>query len=61
MGLDLFNGGSSGNSGHYTEKEIEQAKIGCAKKLFNSQSNGNVVYHEVTDYDTMLNIINGME
>ena len=42
-------------------KEIEQAKIGCAKKLFNSQSNGNVVYHEVTDYDTMLNIINGME
>lgn len=41
-------------------KEIEQAKIGCAKKLFNSQSNGNVVYHEVTDYDTMLNIINGM-
>lgn len=42
-------------------KGVELAKIECAKKLFNNLSTSNVRYHEVTDYDTMLNIINGME
>ena len=42
-------------------KGVELAKIECAKKLFNNLSTSNVRYHEVTDYDTLLNIINGME
>jgi type III restriction enzyme len=38
-------------------KGVEIAKIKCAKKLFNEMSTNNVRYHEVTDYDTMLNVI----
>ena len=32
-----------------------------AKKLFNNISTSKVRYHEVTDYGTMLDIINSME
>ena len=39
-------------------KGVELAKIACAKKLFNDVSTSHVRYHEVTDYDTMLNVIN---
>lgn len=42
-------------------KGIETAKINCAKKLFNNLSTGKVRYHEVTDYNTMINEINGLE
>ena len=42
-------------------KGAEMAKIECAKKLFNSVSTNKVRYHEITDYDTMLNIINSLE
>ena len=38
-------------------KGVEIAKIKCAKKLFNEMSTNNVRYHEVTDYDTMLNVM----
>jgi len=31
-------------------RPIEQAKIGCAKKLFNEVSTEDVVYHEVDSY-----------
>lgn len=42
-------------------KGIEKAKINCAKKLFNNLSTNKVRYHEVTDYNTMINEINGLE
>ena len=42
-------------------KGVEKAKIDCAKKLFNEMSTNNVRYHEVTDYETMLNEINALK
>ena len=41
-------------------KGAEKAKIACAKKLFNELSTSKVRYHEVTDYQNMLNEINSM-
>lgn len=39
---------------------IEQAKISCAKKLFNEMSTSNVVYHDVDSYQSLLNIMNSL-
>lgn len=39
-------------------RPIEQAKIACAKKLFNTLSTNNVKYHDVDSYQSLLNIIN---
>ena len=39
-------------------RPIEQAKISCAKKLFNEMSNSRVVYHDVDSYQSLLNIMN---
>lgn len=41
-------------------RPIEQAKISCAKKLFNEMSNSKVVYHDVDSYQSLLNIMNAM-
>ncbi len=41
-------------------KLIEQAKIDCAKKLFNELSTEDIVYHEVKDYQTLLNIMESL-
>lgn len=41
-------------------KPIEQAKISCAKKLFNELSTEDVVYHEVKDYQTLLNVMESL-
>lgn len=38
-------------------RPIEQAKINCAKKLFNNLSTQDVIYHEVNSYEKLLNII----
>lgn len=38
-------------------REIEKAKISCAKKLFNEISTDGVKYHEVDSYRSLLNII----
>ena len=38
-------------------KPIEQAKISCAKKLFNEFSTEDVKYHDVDSYDSLLYII----
>ena len=38
-------------------KPIEQAKIACAKKLFNNLSSADVVYHEVNSYQHLLDIM----
>lgn len=42
-------------------KGIEKAKINCVKKLFNNMSTGKVRYYEITDYDTMLNVMDSLE
>lgn len=39
-------------------RPIEQAKIACAKKLFNTLSTNNVKYHDVDSYQSLLDIIN---
>ena len=41
-------------------RPIEQAKIMCAKKLFNEISNDDVVYGQVDSYQTLLNIMNSI-
>lgn len=41
-------------------KGAEKAKIACAKKLFNEVSTSKVRYHEVTDYQNMLDEINSL-
>lgn len=38
---------------------VEQAKIACAKKLFNGASTSDVRYHEVTNYADLLQLVNG--
>lgn len=38
-------------------RPIEQAKIKCAKKLFNELSTSKVRYHDVASYDDLLNVM----
>lgn len=39
---------------------VEQTKIACAKKVFNELSTSQVRYHEVSTYDELLTVIQGM-
>ena len=41
-------------------RPIEQAKISCAKKLFNEMSTSNVVYHDVDSYQSLLSIMSSI-
>ena len=41
-------------------RPIEQAKIACAKKLFNELSTSQVKYHDVDSYQSLLTIMNGI-
>ena len=41
-------------------RPIEQAKISCAKKLFNQISTSNVKYHDVDSYQSLMNIMNSL-
>lgn len=41
-------------------RPVEQAKIRCAKKLFNEISTENVKYHDVDSYQSLLNIMNSL-
>ena len=41
-------------------RPIEQAKISCAKKLFNEMSTSSVKYHDVDSYQRLLNIMNSL-
>ena len=41
-------------------RPIEQAKISCAKRLFNEISTDEVVYHDVDSYQSLLNIMEKM-
>ncbi|MDD4753876.1 MAG: hypothetical protein PHT78_11640 [Desulfitobacteriaceae bacterium] len=38
-------------------RPIEQAKIACAKRLFNQLSTNKVKYHDVDSYQTLLDIM----
>lgn len=42
-------------------KGYEEVKIKCVKKLFNNVSTSKVRYHEVSDYGTMLDVINSLQ
>ena len=41
-------------------RPIEQAKISCAKKLFNEMSTSNVKYHDVDSYQNLLNVMKSL-
>ena len=41
-------------------RPIEQAKISCAKKLFNEISTDEVKYHDVDSYESLLNVMNAL-
>ena len=41
-------------------RPVEQAKIACAKKLFNELSTSQVKYHDVDSYQSLLTIMNGI-
>lgn len=40
-------------------RPVEQAKINCAKKLYNQMSNSEIWYHEVKDFKEMMDILGG--
>lgn len=42
-------------------RPIEQAKISCAKKLFNEISTEKVRYHDVDSYQSLLNVMNSIK
>jgi type III restriction enzyme len=42
-------------------RPIEQAKIKCAKKLFNELSTNKVKYHDVASYDDLLNVMKNID
>lgn len=42
-------------------RPIEQAKILCAKKLFNEMSTSHVKYHDVDNYQNLLNVMKSMD
>lgn len=41
-------------------RPIEQAKIKCARKLFNEMSDSKVRYHDVASYDDLLNVMSSI-
>lgn len=41
-------------------RKIEDAKIACAKRLFNELSTSQVKYHEVNSYQQLLNVMNSI-
>jgi type III restriction enzyme len=48
---------TKGNMDSMHLRRIEDAKIACAKKLFNELSTSHVKYHEVDSYQTLLNVM----
>lgn len=42
-------------------RSVEHAKIACAKKLFNEMSFSNVRYHEVDNYQSLLDVMTSIE
>lgn len=46
-----------GTMERFNLRPIEQAKLSCAKKLFNEMSTNQVKYHDVDSYQSLLNIM----
>ncbi len=46
---------TKGTLGSMELNAIEKSKIACCKKLFNEMSTTNVRYHQVTEYQDLLN------
>ena len=42
-------------------RPIEQAKINCARKLFNDISTSKVRYEAIDNYQHLLSVVNSME
>ena len=42
-------------------REVEKAKIECAKKHFKSISNDNIKYDVVSSYDELIDMVTGLE
>ena len=42
-------------------RPIEQAKIACARKLFNEISTSHVRYHDVDSYQTLLTVMQSLQ
>ena len=51
---------TKGTMGSLNLRPIEQAKISCAKKLFNEMSTSNVKYHDVDSYQNLLNVMKSL-
>ena len=58
MLLDIKIAETKGTMESLNLRPIEQAKIACAKKLFNEISTSNVKYHDVDSYQSLLTIMN---
>lgn len=56
----LFVAETKGSMESMNLKPIEQAKIKCAKKLFKTLSDKDLVYHEVNTYENMLAVMNSI-
>ena len=52
---------TKGSMDSFELRPIEQAKIDCAKKLFNEKSSGKVRYDVVKDYHSLLQLVNPAE
>ena len=51
---------TKGTMGSLNLRPIEQAKISCAKKLFNEMSTSKVRYHDVDSYRSLLDVMKTM-
>lgn len=52
---------TKGAMGSMNISRIESSKIECARKLYNFIKDTDVQYEQVTDYDTLINLINKIE
>ncbi len=52
---------TKGNTDSLELRPIEQAKIKCAKKLYNELSTDTVKYHDVVSYDNLLDIVKNIK
>ena len=52
---------TKGSMGTMELRGVEKAKIECAEKLFNNVSTSHVRYHQVKNYQNLLDVIKNME
>ena len=52
---------TKGSMGSMELRGVEKAKIECAERLFNDASNGDVRYHQVNNYQNLLDVMKKLE